>query len=56
MKAQGMNRQTVLISGMGIAGPTLAYWLKAAGFHNIRHLRLPGPASLMVAAKLKADS
>jgi 2-polyprenyl-6-methoxyphenol hydroxylase-like FAD-dependent oxidoreductase len=27
-----MNRQTVLISGMGIAGPTLAYWLKAAGF------------------------
>lgn len=27
-----MARQTVLISGMGIAGPTLAYWLKAAGF------------------------
>ena len=27
-----MNRQTVLISGLGIAGPTLAYWLKAAGF------------------------
>ncbi len=27
-----MNRQTVLVSGMGIAGPTLAYWLKAAGF------------------------
>jgi 2-polyprenyl-6-methoxyphenol hydroxylase-like FAD-dependent oxidoreductase len=27
-----MNRQTVLISGMGIAGPTLAYWLNAAGF------------------------
>jgi 2-polyprenyl-6-methoxyphenol hydroxylase-like FAD-dependent oxidoreductase len=23
---------TVLISGVGIAGPTLAYWLKAAGF------------------------
>jgi 2-polyprenyl-6-methoxyphenol hydroxylase-like FAD-dependent oxidoreductase len=24
--------QTVLISGVGIAGPTLAFWLKAAGF------------------------
>jgi len=24
--------KTILISGMGIAGPTLAYWLKAAGF------------------------
>src|SRR5262245_44989841 len=27
-----MTAQTVLISGAGIAGPTLAYWLKAAGF------------------------
>lgn len=27
-----MIRQTVLISGIGIAGPTLAYWLKVAGF------------------------
>ena len=27
-----MGRTTVLISGIGIAGPTLAYWLKAAGF------------------------
>ncbi|WP_298257318.1 FAD-binding domain [Bradyrhizobium sp.] len=27
-----MNDKTILISGMGIAGPTLAYWLKAAGF------------------------
>src|SRR5215475_5324526 len=24
--------RTVLISGAGIAGPTLAYWLKASGF------------------------
>ena len=23
---------TVLISGIGIAGPTLAFWLQAAGF------------------------
>jgi 2-polyprenyl-6-methoxyphenol hydroxylase-like FAD-dependent oxidoreductase len=27
-----MQQQTVLISGAGIAGPTLAYWLEAAGF------------------------
>jgi 2-polyprenyl-6-methoxyphenol hydroxylase-like FAD-dependent oxidoreductase len=27
-----MIPQTVLISGAGISGPTLAYWLKAAGF------------------------
>jgi 2-polyprenyl-6-methoxyphenol hydroxylase-like FAD-dependent oxidoreductase len=27
-----MKSQTVLISGAGIAGPTLAFWLKAAGF------------------------
>jgi len=27
-----MNDKTVLISGAGIGGPTLAFWLKAAGF------------------------
>jgi 2-polyprenyl-6-methoxyphenol hydroxylase-like FAD-dependent oxidoreductase len=27
-----MNDKTVLISGAGIAGPILAFWLKAAGF------------------------
>ncbi len=27
-----VNRNTALISGLGIAGPTLAYWLTAAGF------------------------
>ena len=27
-----MNARTVLIAGAGIAGPALAYWLKAAGF------------------------
>ncbi len=27
-----MRLRTVLISGAGIAGPTLAFWLKAAGF------------------------
>jgi 2-polyprenyl-6-methoxyphenol hydroxylase-like FAD-dependent oxidoreductase len=27
-----MSRKTVLISGLGVAGPTLAFWLKAAGY------------------------
>ena len=27
-----MNSETVLISGAGIAGPTLAFWLARAGF------------------------
>ena len=27
-----MNEQTVLISGAGVAGPTLAYWLARSGF------------------------
>jgi 2-polyprenyl-6-methoxyphenol hydroxylase-like FAD-dependent oxidoreductase len=27
-----MNNKTVLILGAGIGGPTLAFWLKAAGF------------------------
>jgi 2-polyprenyl-6-methoxyphenol hydroxylase-like FAD-dependent oxidoreductase len=27
-----MSNSTVLISGLGIAGPTLAFWLKAGGF------------------------
>ena len=27
-----MTDRTVLISGAGIAGPTLAYWIKRAGF------------------------
>jgi 2-polyprenyl-6-methoxyphenol hydroxylase-like FAD-dependent oxidoreductase len=27
-----MTARTILISGVGIAGPTLAFWLKAAGF------------------------
>ena len=30
-----MDGKTVLISGLGVAGPTLAYWLRAAGFRPI---------------------
>src|SRR3569833_2095475 len=32
MGAETMTEQTVLISGAGVAGPTLAYWLARAGF------------------------
>ncbi len=34
----GLN---VLISGLGVAGPTLAYWLKAAGFEPMIIERAP---------------
>jgi 2-polyprenyl-6-methoxyphenol hydroxylase-like FAD-dependent oxidoreductase len=30
-----MRRETILISGLGVAGPTLAFWLRAAGFQPI---------------------
>ncbi len=33
--------RTILISGLGIAGPTLAFWLKAAGFEPILVERAP---------------
>src|SRR5215475_5927711 len=33
--------KSVLISGAGIAGPTLAYWLKAAGFEPTLIERAP---------------
>ncbi len=36
-----MTAQTVLISGAGIAGPTLAYWLSAAGFRPTLIERAP---------------
>ena len=36
-----MNEKTVLISGAGIAGPTLAFWLKAAGFEPTLIERAP---------------
>src|SRR5690242_6792365 len=42
-----MKPKTVLISGAGIAGPTLAFWLRAAGFEptlieRSPHLRTGG--------------
>jgi 2-polyprenyl-6-methoxyphenol hydroxylase-like FAD-dependent oxidoreductase len=36
-----MSNRTVLISGAGIAGPTLAFWLKAAGFKPTLTERAP---------------
>jgi 2-polyprenyl-6-methoxyphenol hydroxylase-like FAD-dependent oxidoreductase len=36
-----MTNKTVLISGIGIAGPALAYWLKAAGFEPTLVERAP---------------
>jgi hypothetical protein len=36
-----MQKQSVLISGIGIAGPTLAFWLKSAGFEPTLIERAP---------------
>ena len=36
-----MQNKSVLISGIGIAGPTLAFWLKAAGFEPTLIERAP---------------
>ena len=36
-----MHDKAVLISGVGIAGPTLAFWLKAAGFEPTLIKRAP---------------
>jgi 2-polyprenyl-6-methoxyphenol hydroxylase-like FAD-dependent oxidoreductase len=37
-----MRRKTVLICGAGIAGPTLAFWLRAGGFEPTLIERAPG--------------
>jgi 2-polyprenyl-6-methoxyphenol hydroxylase-like FAD-dependent oxidoreductase len=38
-----MSRHTALISGAGVAGPALAYWLSRAGFAPTLVERAPGP-------------
>jgi 2-polyprenyl-6-methoxyphenol hydroxylase-like FAD-dependent oxidoreductase len=40
-----MSTNTVLISGLGIAGPTLAFWLKAYGFQPALVEHAPAPRS-----------
>ncbi|MGW0178430.1 FAD-dependent monooxygenase [Nocardia sp. NPDC003345] len=40
-----MNGRNILISGAGIAGPTLAYWLHRYGFHPTVVERAPEPRS-----------
>lgn len=46
-----LNMLTGTRAGSTYSEPEYAAWLEAAGFRNVRHLRLPGPASLMVAAR-----
>jgi len=38
-----MENRSVLILGVGIAGPTLAFWLKAAGFVPVMVEQAPAP-------------
>ena len=40
-----MDNGTIIISGGGIAGPALAYWLRRYGFHPTVVERAPGPRS-----------
>lgn len=40
-----MHNRSVLVSGAGIAGPTLAYWLHKFGFHPTVVERAPAPRS-----------
>jgi hypothetical protein len=37
-----MGAKTILISGLGIAGPTLAFWLRAGGFSAYTHMLAGG--------------
>jgi (2Fe-2S) ferredoxin/predicted O-methyltransferase YrrM len=46
-----LNMLTGTRAGNTYSEPEYTAWLTAAGFHNIRHQRMPGPASLMVAVK-----
>src|ERR1035438_6683005 len=46
-----LNMLTGTRGGSTYSEPEYAAWLEAAGFRNVRHLRMPGPASLMVANK-----
>ncbi|MGW0249790.1 FAD-dependent monooxygenase [Nocardia goodfellowii] len=38
-----MKNQSILVSGAGVAGPALAYWLHRYGFHPTVVERAPGP-------------
>jgi hypothetical protein len=38
-------------AGSSYSEPEYTGWLGGAGFRDIRHVRLPGPASLMMASR-----
>jgi (2Fe-2S) ferredoxin len=46
-----LNMLTGTRAGSSYSEPEYAAWLNAAGFRAIRHVRMPGPASLMVAGR-----
>jgi (2Fe-2S) ferredoxin/predicted O-methyltransferase YrrM len=46
-----LNMLTVTRAGSTYSDPEYTCWLTAAGFREIRHLRLPGPTGLMIAGK-----
>ena len=38
-------------AGSSYSEPEYTDWLSSAGFRDIRHVRLPGPATLMIASR-----
>jgi 2-polyprenyl-3-methyl-5-hydroxy-6-metoxy-1,4-benzoquinol methylase len=46
-----LNMLTGTRAGSTYSEPEYAAWLESAGFRDVRHLRMQGPASLMVAAR-----
>jgi hypothetical protein len=46
-----LNMLTGTRAGSTYSEPEYAGWLNQAGFRNVHHLRMPGPASLMVASR-----
>jgi cyclopropane fatty-acyl-phospholipid synthase-like methyltransferase len=45
-----LNMLTGTRAGSTYSDPEYTAWLNAAGFRNIQHLRVPGPAGLMIAS------
>lgn len=46
-----LNMLVGTAAGSSYSGEEYAAWLKQAGFHEVRHVRLPGPSGLMIGLK-----
>ena len=46
-----LNMLVGTVAGSSYSGDEYAAWLEQAGFHEVRHVRLPGPSGLMIGTK-----